>query len=137
MKVFILRSLSFFIIAGLITLGVYFLISSYTTPTTPVSDMRDVAASTTKAASEVVKEKAQKTKITIPESGIPLSSLKLNDEQKSLLNKVGINTQTFVLTKAMLTCANDKLGEARVVAIAAGSALSVLEVTKLLPCLGS
>lgn len=136
MKVFILRSVIFFIIAGLVAVGVYFLISSYITPNTPVDEVREMAASTTKAAAVSVKEKAQTTKINIPDSGIPLSTLKLTDEQKSLLSKVGINTQTFVLTKTMLICANEKLGEDRVVAITTGSSPTVFEVTRLLPCLG-
>lgn len=137
MKVFILRSLTFFIIALLVTVGLYFLVSSYLTPTTPVSDVREMGASTTKATKEAVKEKVENTAIAIPEKGIPLSSLKLSDEQKSLLGKVGINTQTFVLTNQMVSCASEKLGSDRVAAITGGGSPTLFEVTKLLPCLGS
>lgn len=137
MKTFIIRSVSFFLFAGLISIGLFFLVSVYKNPTTPVADVKDSAASTTKAAVGVVKDKVQSTQLVIPEDGIPLSSLKLSDEQKSILKKVGVDTQTFVLTKDMLTCANGKLGKERVVAITKGSSLSVLEVTRLLPCLGA
>ncbi len=137
MKTFIIRSVSFFLFAGLISIGLFFLVSAYKNPTALVDDVKDIAASTTKSAVEVVKGKVQSTQLVIPEDGIPLSSLKLSDEQKSILSKVGVDTQTFVLTKDMLTCANEKLGKERVVAITKGSSLSVLEVTRLLPCLGA
>lgn len=137
MKSFIIRSLTFFIIASLVTVGVYFLVSSYLTPSTPVFEVREMGASTTKAAKETVKEKVENAAITIPEKGIPLSSLTLSDEQKSLLGKVGINTQTFVLTNQMLSCANEKLGKDRVTSITAGASPTLFEVSKLLPCLAA
>jgi hypothetical protein len=138
MKPFIIRSIIFFVVAVLVSVGVFFLVSSYKTPATPVGTVKDTAASTTKAAAAVVKEKVQSSKVpTIPDKGIPLSQLKLTDEQKSLLKKVGIDSQTFILTKDMLTCASGKLGDERVASIAAGSSPTVFEVTRLLPCLGA
>jgi hypothetical protein len=137
MKTFIIRSILFFVIAILVSVGVFFLISSYKTPASPVGTVKDTAASSTKAAVTAVKEKAQSTKFVIPDKGIPLSKLKLNDEQKSLLKKVGIDAQTFVPTKDMVTCATQKLGEERIASITAGAPPSILEVTRLLPCLGA
>ena len=137
MKIFILRSLTFFIIAALVTVGAYFLVSSFLTPAIPVAQVRELGASTTKAAGESVKEKVESTKITIPDKGIPLSSLTLTADQEALLEKIGINTQTFVITKQMLSCATEKMGEDRVIAITTGTSPTLFEVTRLLPCLAT
>ena len=142
MKHFIVRSFIFFVLAILISVGVYVLVSGYLSDTTSqtkaISEViTKNTASTTKAKADQIKDKALQTVDTIPEQGIPLSTLKLSAEQKALLKKVGINTDTFVLTKTMLTCAGDKLGEDRMLEISKGATPSVFEVTKLVPCLSS
>ncbi len=137
MKPFIIRSISFLGIAALVSVGIFFLVSSYKTPTIPVGVVKDAAASTTESTAAAIEKKVQNAKFNIPDKGIRIATLKLSPEQKSLLKKVGIDTQTFVLTKDMLACASDKLGEQRLASIAAGAAPSILETTRLLPCLSS
>lgn len=81
-------------------------------------------------------ETATNSSITVPEGGIPLSSLPLTDQQKNALSGVGIDVNTFVLTQPMLECGAGKIGEARIEAIVGGEAPTFMETTKMLPCLG-
>ncbi|MCA9354534.1 MAG: hypothetical protein KC877_03380 [Candidatus Kaiserbacteria bacterium] len=68
-------------------------------------------------------------------TGIPLRDLALSDAQLSVLDKVGIDVDTFVITPAMQSCAAETLGSARFSEVLGGAAPSVLETTRLLPCL--
>lgn len=69
------------------------------------------------------------------QKSIPLSSLPLSDTQKKLLAGVGIDSETFVITPAMITCANEKLGDTRMKEIIGGSAPGALEMASLMRCL--
>jgi hypothetical protein len=66
---------------------------------------------------------------------IPLARFPLTEGQKSLLRGAGIDPDTFVVTPAMVTCAQDRLGEQRFSEIIAGDAPSPTEVFTLLRCL--
>ena len=65
---------------------------------------------------------------------IPLSSLELSDFQRNLLEKAGVDTETFVITPAMQTCAAGKIGQSRVEEIIAGDSPNALEITRLSTC---
>ncbi len=78
---------------------------------------------------------AGKASVSVPEGGIPLSSLPLTDSQKSALGNVGIDVNTFVLTQPMLECGAEKIGNDRIEAIVGGAAPSFMETTQMLPCL--
>lgn len=122
MKTFLIRSFIFFLAAIAITIALFFFVGSYQTKEAAVSDVA------------MVKEKLQ---AKIPEEGIQLSSLSLNDSQKKALEAVQINTETFVLTEAMIICAGGKVGDERISEIVGGSAPSILEISKLIPCLSA
>ena len=72
---------------------------------------------------------------TVPAAGIALRDVPLSDGQRTLLAGVGIEVETFVITPAMQRCAESTLGAVRLQAIIGGAAPSVLETTRLLPCL--
>ncbi len=73
------------------------------------------------------------TAATMPESiVIPVSSLP--ESQQSVLHTLGYD-ESIAFTPDMVSCAEAKLGAARVEEIKNGSAPSALEVIKLTPCL--
>jgi hypothetical protein len=73
--------------------------------------------------------------IPVPTNPIPLSSLPLTNTQKELLRSAGIDPETFIITPEMITCAKERLGEARFAEIVAGDAPGPTEVFSLLRCL--
>lgn len=75
MKTFLIRSFIFFLAAIAITIALFFFVGSYQTKEAVVGDV------------EIISEKV---KAQIPEQGIPLSSLSLNDSQKKALEAVQI-----------------------------------------------
>lgn len=66
---------------------------------------------------------------------IPLRDVPLSTAQQSVLETVGVDTDTFVITPEMQRCAEEKIGQTRVAEIVAGDAPSALETAKLLTCL--
>lgn len=98
-----------------------------------------VATNTPSPTPEVtVTEKSdepQSSPVVAEQKPIPLSSLPLSDTQKKLLAGVGIDSETFVITQAMVTCANEKLGDVRMKEIIGGSAPGALEMASLMRCL--
>jgi hypothetical protein len=137
MRAFLLRSLSFFIGAIALTIALFFFVNSQLRsgdlPTKDtVSDVVQEVATVTKEKSDVAKAEAINK---VPEDGILLSSIPLTESQKKALSSAGIDTETFKLTPEMIACGAEKLGSERVNAIISGSTPSLLEVTKLTPCL--
>jgi hypothetical protein len=132
MKSFIVNSVIFFVLGAVATVGVFYLINKNSLGTNLFSDL------TTK---ETVEEAAAKAKqiqeavATVPDKGIPLSTLKLNETQKTTLQKVGIDTQSFIITKDMVACSVEKLGAERTQALIEGASPSLIEITTLTPCL--
>lgn len=116
------------------TVGVFYLINMNSLDTNLLSDL---------ATKENVEEAAAKAKqiqetvATVPDKGIPLSTLKLSETQKSTLQKVGIDTQSFVITKDMVACSAEKLGAERTQALITGASPTLIEITTLTPCLKS
>jgi hypothetical protein len=138
MKTFLIRSLIFFLTAAAITVGVFFFVSGLGAPS-PVTEegVKNSAENMSAVAEEKAEEATQKLKEQIPEGGVPLASLPLTESHKKALSAVNINVETFVLTETMIDCAGGKIGADRMTEIIAGNAPSVLEVTKLIPCLGA
>ena len=136
MRRFLLRSLFFFLLAIVVTVGVFLVVSFYSTNPTTVSGVKD-------AFNKAVLDGSNSTDVTgstsmaeqVPESGLSLSTLSLSDEQKTTLNKVGIDASSFVISKPMLVCAETKLGTARLTELSNGAAPSTLEIATLTPCL--
>lgn len=134
MKSFIVNSIIFFTLGAVATVGVFYLINMNSLDTNLLSDL------TTRENVEEAAAKAkqiQETVATVPDKGIPLSTLKLSETQKSTLQKVGIDTQSFVITKDMVACSAEKLGAERTQALMAGASPSLIEITTLTPCLKS
>ena len=134
MKSFIVNSIIFFTLGAVATVGVFYLINMNSLDTNLLSDL---------ATKENVEEAAAKAKqiqetvATVPDKGIPLSTLKLSETQKSTLQKVGIDTQSFVITKDMVACSAEKLGAERTQALITGASPTLIEITTLTPCLKS
>ncbi len=58
----------------------------------------------------------------------------LSDTQQSMLETMGYTKDTVTITPAMIACAEDAVGGARLKEITGGAAPSPLESVKLLPC---
>lgn len=78
------------------------------------------------------------TETTAPENStedIIIDERELTPDQIKLLNRLGVDTETIVITGEMVECAEDKLGTVRVDEIVAGATPTVLEGFSVLPCL--
>ena len=131
LKTFILVGLAFMLGAALASGYVWHMVQTELKSVDPADD-----------STQVEPEQVQQTETshgsvaeTIPEEGIPVSTDSLTETQKSLLNTVGVDTDSFVLTPEMVQCAEDALGNERVLEIMEGATPSVLEAMKLTPCL--
>lgn len=71
----------------------------------------------------------------IPPEGIPLNTLPITDTQRSALMTAGIDVDNTVITPAMYTCAEGKLGAIRMDEIIAGDRPTLIDTMKLTPCL--
>ncbi|MEK7462420.1 MAG: hypothetical protein AAB618_02495 [Patescibacteria group bacterium] len=135
MKKFIFTSVTFFILGILATLGVFLAVNSLTLPSSIKDGIGlDLLNPLTPATNETdTKDSTQS--FTIGAEGLPLKNLSLGSAEKKALQAVGIDTETFIVTEAMLECANGKVGNERVTAFVDGAVPSVIEIGKLLPCL--
>lgn len=70
----------------------------------------------------------------LPES-IPLRDLPLSEQQISLLENLGIDVETFVISQEMMLCAQEELPVDRLQELSAGAKPSFLETTSLLGCI--
>ncbi|MEY2665724.1 MAG: hypothetical protein RLZZ480_829 [Candidatus Parcubacteria bacterium] len=138
MKSFLIRSALFFLFAALVSVGLFVLVSLYgTSSKATLESVKDTATSATDTVKTNKDSVAETLSSKIPEKGIPLSSLPLSETQKKALAAAQIDVASFVITKTMLTCGAEKLGEERIQAIIGGEAPTLLETTKLIPCLKS
>lgn len=136
MKKFLIRSAITFVVAIVVTIGVFYYVSKQTATQ---NVMLDTIKESTSTAVTKTEEKATEatTAITekIPEGGVPLASIPLTDSQKKTLSAVNIDVDMFIITEAMITCAGGKIGDERMTEIIKGAAPSILEMAKLTPCL--
>ncbi len=132
MKKFLIISICLLLFALLTAVATFFMVNQYISsksvrmPATTTATVEDVASST-----------ANSIKNKIPDAGIPLSNIPLTEKQESVAKAVGINPDTFVITKEMYQCAAEKVGDGRVQDIMAGDSPNAIEVAKLSLCLGS
>ncbi len=82
----------------------------------------------------VTNDETEETQILEREE-IPLRSLPLNDAHKSILNKIGIDAETFIITPEMQDCAVNRLGRERLTEIFGGADPKALEIATLTACL--
>jgi len=72
---------------------------------------------------------------TVPETGIKIDTTAVSEDQKAAAAKVGIDLDSVVITPEMVSCAEQKLGSARVQEIMHGASPTTLESITLLGCL--
>lgn len=77
----------------------------------------------------------EKTTPDAPPEDIVIDERELTPEQIKLLNRLGVDTNTIVITNEMVVCAEAKLGSERVDEIVAGATPTMLEGLSVLPCL--
>lgn len=137
MKTFIVRSVILFILSGVATTAVFLLVKNNLPSVAPAEKTVDALNSVVTEANTLVEEKEIVKKLSekIPEQGIALSSLKLSDAQEKILSAANIDVNTFTITPAMLMCAGEKIGAERVAALSQGESPTLIELTKLVPCL--
>lgn len=133
MKKFIIVSAVLLVVALVAVVAVFFLVNGYLrTGGSRVPPNATTTDATPKTATTTIPKTLEK----VPEAGLPLSDLPLSEKQKTVVETVGINPDSFVITKDMVACAIDKIGEERVSALIAGGTPSALETAKLVPCVG-
>ena len=72
--------------------------------------------------------------VETPIEGIPVSELPISDNQQKVLDTVGIDTESMVITPEMIECAKEELGEGRYNEVIGGAAPSPLEALALMKC---
>lgn len=126
MKKFLLITAILLIIALLAAIAIFCYLSfslksSQVRPVTPADEQASATA-------DVIDE-------TAPTEGIPLRDMPLSDGQRSVVETLGVDVETFTITPEMQACAEEALGPARMQEIIAGDAPSFIETTKLVGCL--
>ena len=129
MKRFLIVTSILLALSLVISVASYLWVISQLPPVNPVPEEN----STPDKTESTPIEKAAST--AIPPEGVPLRNLPLGDTQKSTLETLGVDIETFIISPAMQTCATEKLGTERMSEIIAGDDPGVIETTRLLPCL--
>lgn len=70
-------------------------------------------------------------------TGTPVSDIPLTEGQKDVLDTLGVNTESFVITPAMINCAESRLSKERVNEITSGATPTLLETARLSTCLSA
>ncbi len=100
---------------------------------TPFNDMIDVVTSDV-----TENQTATTTTTTVPTHGSTGTSIdiasKLTDSQRKMLESFGLNPDTIVITPAIISCAEAKVGKDRMAEIQNGATPSFLEGTSLVAC---
>ena len=131
MKKFLIASLILLLVALLISIAAFFYVSAQLQKSQlSVQTGTAETATTTNANGGGTNETTQDST-----EGIPLRDVPLSDSQRSVLETVGVDSETFVITAAMQECVEVKLGTIRMQEIIAGDAPTTMETIKLLPCL--
>lgn len=125
MKKFLLISGGLLVIALLIVVSVFLYLSFQIKVEQPALGNSSTTVSITEAG-----------QVEADNETIPLRDLPISDSQQKVLETVGVDVDTFVITPAMQNCAVEKLGAKRMVELIAGAAPTALETAKLLPCIG-
>lgn len=133
MKKFLLISLSLLIVALLMVVAVFFYVSIQLKQSQ--SEVVSIPTSENGSVTTTPLEPAVVAKPSAPKDGIPLRDLPLGEGQRSVLETVGVDVDTFIITPEIQACAALKLGDERMNEIIAGQAPTVFETTKLLSCL--
>jgi len=68
------------------------------------------------------------------DEGVSITPDVLNDDQKQLLEKFGVDTENLIITDEMVRCAEEKVGAARLEEIKNGDTPSFVESLSLFGC---
>jgi hypothetical protein len=137
MRTFILRSVVFFVFALVTSILVFFWLHNPTV-LPALSDQAQTfieSALPNEEGSTDTGPVSGTEVFSVPEGGVKLSTLNLGENQIKALEAAGIDVETFVITQPMISCGVGKLGDSRAAEIFAGDTPSLIETTKLLPCL--
>ncbi len=138
MRRFIITGVLFFIFGIVATVLVFFAVNAYLVPAEVGNTKDNIGAKIQESISDVWNKfdtTVATSTLKIPDEGLPLSNFSLEGAQKKALETAGINTETFVITKDMLVCAEKAVGADRVAAFVSGETPTVLEMGKMSPCL--
>lgn len=140
MKYFLILSGSLLVLALLFVIGVFVYINLSLSAPKGTSD--EVAPEpilepqqNPTSAEMTNNEDDVETPETVPVGGIPLRDLPLSEGQREMIAFAGIEVDTFIITPAMQQCAEEKLGAERMAAIVSGDTPTLIEMTRMLPCL--
>lgn len=132
----ILQTIALLLVIIVLALVVYLLLQK--TPLTvqvpfgaTTSEEATSTPNTNTAASEGTTDNAA---ITVPHEGFVIDIQSLPAAQQSALKALGYS-DTITISPAAVTCAEEKIGTARVLEIKNGAAPSLVESTKLAGCL--
>ena len=125
MKIFLIV-VSILLVLALGAVGyVWFLIQELETAPTPTAEQTvdDTQPASSPSSTETLNEP-----IVIQRSDIP-------ESQQQVLDSFGLDGESYTITPAMVSCAEDAVGKVRFNEIVGGAAPTTLESLKLLPCL--
>ena len=131
------KILTLIVLVGIgVFVGNYFSLDRFTSSDEVVMNESETASTTEniEEVDNVITEDADADESTETSEGSVLNSDVLNPEQKDLLESFGIDTEGIVVTKEMISCAEEKLGKKRIEEIYSGALPTFFEGINLLPC---
>lgn len=139
MKKFIVVSLGLMLLAVLVGIIAWLYVQNLVLQSQVPVDNN--SAEVSPATTDTLKEEGtiQSTQVgdVLVTESIRLSDLPLTDAQKKAASTFGIDVDTFVITPAMISCVEIKIGESRMAQIVTGDSPSFSESLSLMGCLGS
>lgn len=137
MKTFFKVGLSILGIALLITIVLFIYIQYKINSVTPTTFEDGATATGSVDSATETEQTAIEPVSSIPSvtESIPLRTLPLTDTQKSALEAVNVDVETFEITPTMIGCAEQTLGADRFNEIIGGAAPSFMESVQLTRCI--
>jgi flagellar basal body-associated protein FliL len=120
------------LLIGAIGLGVYVWYMIQQVPTgTGNSTTANTTSQADTAAGEETTTAPSSTEVVEP---VVIQASELTETQQKMLETMGYTQESFTITPAMITCAENAVGKTRLDEIMNGAAPGPLESVKLLPC---
>jgi hypothetical protein len=129
-------------VAGVVLLGVFgsgFALGYLSAPSTTSDDTQTVVVeselrSYSDPAESVGTTSPSSLVRSVSEAGVTLDTSALTDGQRTLLESLGVDTDSITLTPDMIVCAEAKIESERLTAIKKGDTPSFFEGAKLMTC---
>ena len=123
------------LLIGAIGLGVYVWYMIQQTPTGGGNSIKaDIPSQGKVSADNEVSVSPNTTEVVEP---VVIQTSDLTETQQKMLETMGYTQESFTITPAMITCAENAVGKTRLGEIMNGAAPGPLESAKLLPCFKS